>query len=85
MKVLLAGVYDRSKRKIFKLIKYIPSVRDKIDKELDGIHKSFENEILHRLKNVGFVTQLPERGLTHEQVLDKVKECIDLGNRVVKQ
>lgn len=67
------------KKKGLKLARYIPAVRDKIDKELTKINEDFEEECVRRVKNVPFIVTLPKEGFTSEQVLKLVEQCTQLG------
>lgn len=60
---------------------FIPAIRNKIDQELDNINQIFEKETLQRLKKIPFVVKLPEKGLKPEEVLERVKQCVQLGKR----
>lgn len=66
---------------------FIPAIRNKIDQELDNINQIFEKETLQRLKKVPFVVKLPEKGLKPKEVLEKVKQCVQLGksNKRIEQ
>lgn len=71
---------ERGKKQVFKIVKCIPSVREKIDKQMTDLNASFEKDAAERLKNVKFFVKLPSEGLTHDQVIEKVKENVHLGN-----
>ncbi|OAD61158.1 Sphingosine-1-phosphate lyase [Eufriesea mexicana] len=74
------SLVERAKKSFFNLMTYIPAVREKIDQELNNISRSFEQETLQRLKSVPFVVKLPEKGLKPEEILKRVKECVQLGD-----
>lgn len=61
---------------------FIPAIRNKIDQELDNINQIFEKETLQRLKNVSFVVKLPEKGLKPEEILERVKQYVQLGKAI---
>ncbi|KAG6800804.1 sphingosine-1-phosphate lyase [Apis mellifera caucasica] len=71
---------ERAKKKLFNLMHFIPAIRNKIDQELDNINQIFEKETLQRLKKVPFVVKLPEKGLKPKEVLERVKQCVQLGD-----
>ncbi|XP_015109916.1 sphingosine-1-phosphate lyase [Diachasma alloeum] len=73
------SLVERGKKKIFRLVRCLPSVREKIQNELDTLNCTFERESLERVKDVDFVTKLPLNGLAHEQVLGEVRKYIELG------
>lgn len=52
---------SRVKKKFFKYVRYIPSVRKHIEKEFDNIQKTFEDEMLkHGEELGGYIVKLPE-------------------------
>lgn len=75
----MTGVIERGKKRVFKLARCIPSIRDKINKELADISQTFEKDTLRRLNNLPFVLSLPKEGLSNEEILNKVKENVYLG------
>ena len=64
---------------MFRLARYIPSIRDKINKELAKINETFENDVLHRFKETSFIVHLPKNGLKNENLLNLVNQYIYLG------
>lgn len=58
---------------------YIPAIRESIDENLNNISRSFEQETLQRIKSAPFVVKLPEKGLKTEEILQRVKQCVQLG------
>lgn len=74
------SIVERGKKRFFKLMYYIPSVRDKLTQELDNVNKSFEKDAFERLKDSPFVTKLPEEGLQSKEILEKVNESVQLGS-----
>lgn len=87
LKVIFLGLTERAKKKLFNLMHFIPAIRNKIDQELDNINQIFEKETLQRLKKVPFVVKLPEKGLKPKEVLERVKQCVQLGksNKRIEQ
>ncbi|GAB1869432.1 sphinganine-1-phosphate aldolase [Camponotus japonicus] len=74
------SVLERGKKQLFKLARYIPSIRDKINKELVNINETFEKDVVHRLKEASFIVHLPKKGLNKDEVLNLVKQFIRLGD-----
>lgn len=70
---------ERGKKQLFKLARYIPSVRDKINTELVNINNNFEKDVVRRLKETSFIVHLPKEGLSSEEILNLVKQSIHLG------
>ena len=80
---LFSGLVERVKKKCFKLARYIPSIRVKIDSELSKINDSFEKEALNRVKSIPFIVKLPKEGFSHDDVLKFVHECVQLGTDIM--
>lgn len=74
------SIIERGKKKIFSLKNYIPAIRDRVKKELDEIDATFANDALQRMKDVPFIVRLPNNGLESDQVLERVKQYVQLGN-----
>ncbi|KAH0560657.1 sphingosine-1-phosphate lyase [Cotesia glomerata] len=70
----------RSKKKLFKLARYIPSVREQIERELNNLNETFESESKNRLQGIQCVTTLPRKGLNHDQVIEAVKQSVQIGD-----
>lgn len=75
----VAGLLERGKKQLFKLARYIPSIRDKINEELVNINETFEKDVVHRLKEASFIVYLPQKGLSNEEILNLVKQFVHLG------
>ncbi|XP_076241348.1 sphingosine-1-phosphate lyase [Calliopsis andreniformis] len=73
------SLIERGKKQIFRLRNYIPAIRDRVNKELDEINATFQRDALERMKDVPFVVRLPNNGLEPNEVLEKVKQCVQLG------
>ncbi|EFN69307.1 Sphingosine-1-phosphate lyase [Camponotus floridanus] len=78
--VTMTSLLERGKKQLFKLARYIPSIRDKINKELVNINETFEKDVVHRLKEASFIVHLPKKGLNKEEILNLVKQFIRLGD-----
>ncbi|KAK0096393.1 hypothetical protein PV326_005629 [Microctonus aethiopoides] len=72
-------LYERGRKKIFQLARYIPSIREKVERELNSLNDTFEKESLDRLKNAKFITKLPEQGLNNDQVMEHIKNLMQIG------
>lgn len=58
----------------------VPSVRNKIDSELQGIQKGFEDEMSKHGEELGYVVKLPEDGWHRKDILKKMDEYLELGH-----
>ncbi|XP_055536387.1 sphingosine-1-phosphate lyase [Wyeomyia smithii] len=71
------SLYSRLRRRFFKLTRKLPAVQRKIDAEITKINDNFVREASQYGK---FTTVLPENGLKHEQILQKVDDYLSLGH-----
>lgn len=76
----IAGIYVRGKRQFFRYLKKVPAVRRKIEKELSTATASFQNEMEKSCGKLEYSLQLPEEGLSKEQILQLVDEHLKLGH-----
>ncbi|XP_044259520.1 sphingosine-1-phosphate lyase [Tribolium madens] len=74
------SVTQRAKKTVFKLAKLIPSVREKFETELAKVSESFEKDIVEKTKHLTYITKLPEKKLTAEQILNCVEENLKVGD-----
>ncbi|XP_076759122.1 sphingosine-1-phosphate lyase [Xylocopa sonorina] len=74
------SLVERGKKQMFRLLNYIPSIKNKIDQELESINKTFTEDVMQRVKDAPFVVKLPEKGLKPEEILEKVKQSVQLGS-----
>lgn len=54
------GVMERLKKRFFKLVRHIPSIRKRIETECETIQKQFEEDTLKFGEELGYVVKLPE-------------------------
>lgn len=76
---VFTGLLERGKKQLFRLARYVPSIRDKINKELVNVNETFEKDVIHRLKEASFIVQLPKDGLKNENILNLVNQFVHLG------
>lgn len=65
---------SRCKKQFFRIIRRLPFVGTKIQKELDKALNEMAHLVLNMKDGVSFVTSLPRNGLKQEQVMEKLKE-----------
>lgn len=80
--ICFIGLIQRGKRQFFNLRNYIPSIRDRINRELNNINSSFEKDALQRLQNIPFVVKLPDDGMEPDEILKQVQQSIQLGRKI---
>ncbi|XP_034943725.1 LOW QUALITY PROTEIN: sphingosine-1-phosphate lyase [Chelonus insularis] len=73
------SLLERGRKTVFRLIRYIPSMREKIETTLNSLNETFEKEALERVENMPFICELPNQGLNHDEILEHVKKCVQLG------
>lgn len=56
--ILIQGLVTRAKKTFFRLVRYIPAVRNKIQNELDTIEKSFEKDMSKFGEGLGYLLRL---------------------------
>ncbi|KAL0114158.1 hypothetical protein PUN28_011460 [Cardiocondyla obscurior] len=74
------SLLERGKKHLFKLARYVPSIRDRINKELTNVNDTFEKDVVRRLKEASFIIELPKSGLNNEEILNLVKQFVHLGD-----
>ncbi|XP_051156641.1 sphingosine-1-phosphate lyase [Leptopilina boulardi] len=74
------SLVERAKKKGLKLARYIPSVREKIDRELNKVGTDFQKDAVDRVKDVPYIVNLPTKGLSSEDILKLVEQHIQLGD-----
>lgn len=62
------------------MARYIPKVRKTIEAELQEIEKRFEEERIELIETTGCLLNLPEKGLDHKHIIEKVDQYLELGN-----
>jgi sphinganine-1-phosphate aldolase len=77
---LLLGISTRAKKTFFRLIRYIPSIRNKIENELSSIQKTFEDDMSKYGDELGYIVKLPEDGWHRKDILMKMDEYLKLGH-----
>ncbi|XP_058454039.1 sphingosine-1-phosphate lyase-like [Malaya genurostris] len=71
------SIYSRLRRKFFQLARKVPAVQRKITTEINQINDSFVRDASQYGK---FTTVLPNDGLHHDQILQKVDDYLSLGH-----
>ena len=63
----------------FRLLRKLPFAKEKIQKELDKNVVEMEDEIRKQIQNKPYITTLPEKGWTQEEILNEIDNLNDLG------
>lgn len=58
----------------------MPSIRKKIETELESIQKGFEDDMSKHGDELGYIVKLPEDGWHRKDILKKMDEYLELGH-----
>lgn len=76
----MSGIVSRTKKKFFKIVRFIPAVRRKINKEIEKVSHDLENDVVKRTEGSLYYTKLPYDPFTKTHILDLVDQYLALGN-----
>lgn len=62
------------------MVRHIPSVQRRIDKEMAKVRAGFEHDIQKGTKAMGYYTTIPTDGLSQEAILETVDAYLALGD-----
>lgn len=74
------SIYNRTKKKFFRLAKKIPMIKKRIDKEINSTRDEFRKDALKRCDGLLYSCKLPEKGLSKENIFKLVDQHIQKGN-----
>ena len=72
------SLWNRTKFGVFRLVRRLPFVGSKISKELEKSREIFKREFLKTSPTETYHLSLPDKGLSHEEVLQELKKMDDL-------
>lgn len=64
---------------VFRLARCIPSVKQELNEKMKDIADGFTRDVQERTSHIKYITTLPKNGLNNENVLDVLKENLNLG------
>ncbi|KAM4030547.1 sphingosine-1-phosphate lyase 1 [Anomaloglossus baeobatrachus] len=70
---------SRCKKQFFRLVRRLPIIGSKIQKELDKALDEMAHRLLKAKDGISFVKTLPRNGLKQDKVMEKLKEYSTLG------
>ncbi|CAH2105868.1 unnamed protein product [Euphydryas editha] len=73
------SVTVRLRREFFRWLRHVPIVRRKIEERMTEIKRGFKKDVAKRLAGMTVYRELPERGLTAEEIAEEVKKHVALG------
>lgn len=71
------------RKEFFRWLRHIPIVRRKIEEKMSQIKGDFKKDVNKRLAGVTVRRVLPDAGLNAEQVMEEVKDHVNLGKWIV--
>lgn len=74
------GIVNRTKKKFYKLARNIPAVQSKINKELDKMTTSLQEDSLKRTAGVEYFTKLPYDAFNGKEILELIDRYLALGD-----
>lgn len=74
------SIVVRGKKQLFRLARYVPSIREKIEKELLSINDNFEKDALRKFMNTPFIVELPKNGVKYDELIEQVKKYVQMGD-----
>ncbi|KAF0312527.1 Sphingosine-1-phosphate lyase [Amphibalanus amphitrite] len=78
-------ISSRFKKRLFRLVRTIPAVRRKIEKETRHMQDNMNAEIVRMNAGMPFLRRLPDRGISAEQVLAEARRYCALGKFSYKE
>ncbi|XP_053603347.1 sphingosine-1-phosphate lyase [Plodia interpunctella] len=73
------SVTTRMRREFFRWLRHVPLVRRKIEEKMAEITLGFKRDAVKRLSGLTIRKELPEHGLTAEQIKEEVLNHLNLG------
>ncbi|RVE53200.1 hypothetical protein evm_002033 [Chilo suppressalis] len=70
----------RLRKQFFRWLRHVPMVRRKIEEKMAEIQRDFRKDVAKRLAGTVIRRELPEKGLTAEQVAEEVRVHVNLGS-----
>ncbi|KAL4706771.1 hypothetical protein ACJJTC_018152 [Scirpophaga incertulas] len=70
----------RLRKQFFRWLRYVPIVRRKIEEKMAEINQGFRKDVTKRLAGTTIRRELPENGLSSEQVIEEIKDHVSLGS-----
>ncbi|KAF2904404.1 hypothetical protein ILUMI_01769 [Ignelater luminosus] len=70
---------QRAKKTFFKYVRLIPSIKNEIDTQMNKVCETLENDVKERTKHLKYIKELPNKGLSKENVMSIVDENLKFG------
>ncbi|XP_075971866.1 sphingosine-1-phosphate lyase [Anticarsia gemmatalis] len=69
----------RLRKEFFRWLRQVPIVRRKIEEKMSEINSDFRRDVAKRLAGVTLRRELPDIGLSHEQIIEEINDHVNLG------
>ncbi|KAF7274077.1 hypothetical protein GWI33_013237 [Rhynchophorus ferrugineus] len=69
----------RGKKTVFRLARYIPAVRRKVEQELTSINNGFQDDVAKRTSHLEYIVKLPDKGWSKEMILSTLNKNLTLN------
>ncbi|KAL4091802.1 hypothetical protein QTP88_026433 [Uroleucon formosanum] len=73
------SLYNRLKKFTFTQIKKIPKFKKQVEEETKKISDLFENEVIENTKSEKYVVELPQQGISRDELIKTVNRYLNLG------
>jgi sphinganine-1-phosphate aldolase len=73
---------NRGKKTVFKLARKIPAISQRIEREMNKINETFEQEVIHRNQGNPYIMTLPKEGKDHHHIIQQVEQYLSFGKLV---
>lgn len=69
----------RAKKTAFRMARYIPAVKRKVEQELSSINNDFQDDVAKRTSHLEYIVRLPDKGLSKEEILSTLDTNLTLN------
>lgn len=73
------SLLKRGKKTVFRIARYIPQVRQRIENEIATIKKDFEDDVAKRTAHLEYIVELPKKGLTKKEILETIEKNLNVN------
>lgn len=78
-RILNLGLVTRGKKTVFKIARLIPSVKRKLDTEMEKVSAGFIRDVEERTSHLQYITSLPKDGLNNDKIMEILNDNLNLG------
>lgn len=74
------SLVTRGKKTVFKIARLIPSVKRKLDTEMEKVSAGFIRDVEERTSHLQYITSLPKDGLNNDKIMEILNDNLNLGH-----